>query len=541
MSDPGSCNPQTEEPVAAVTPINGQGDGEATVSYLPPSDAVLDTAPFKQDFGDYELIAEIARGGMGVVYRARQKGLERIVALKMILPGRLANAEDLQRFRIEAEATARLQHPNIVAVHEVGEVEGQHFYSMDFIDGPSLAKRLADGPISGRQAARYLMTIARAMHHAHSHGILHRDLKPSNVLLDAQDEPHITDFGLAKKIGGDSGQTRTGAVMGTPSYMAPEQAAGKIREIGPACDVYGLGAILYELLTGRPPFHSDTPLDTLRHVLERDPAPPRLLNAKVDRDLETICLKCLEKDPRQRYVSAEALAKDLECYINGDSISARSFNVLDRLARTLDRSGHVIEFQSWSRMLFVFGGFLFVGHLITFFLLKKDTPVYLHWLNRGGQFLLLGLIFYRYRGSRSILPTSAAERQLWSIWIGYLVSFVALVWVSRGLVGKDEEWQELELYPFCAILTGLAFFVMGSNFWGKCYAIGLAFFGLAGLMTINLTYAPLELGTLWLVTFFVIGLHVRRIGTESEGDVAPNDSLSLPPEGPPPLSTEARP
>ncbi|HWY88168.1 MAG TPA: serine/threonine-protein kinase, partial [Gemmataceae bacterium] len=206
-------------------------------------------------FGDYELLVEVARGGMGVVYRARQMALNRTVALKMILAGKLADADELQRFRTEAEAAARLSHPNIVAVHEVGEIQGQHYFSVDFIEGTSLAQRLVGGPLPGRDAARYVRQIARAVYYAHRQGILHRDLKPSNIMVDGEDEPRITDFGLAKRLGNeDSGQTRTGAILGTPSYMAPEQAGGKNREIGPAVDIYSLGAILYEILVGRPPF-----------------------------------------------------------------------------------------------------------------------------------------------------------------------------------------------------------------------------------------------------------------------------------------------
>jgi hypothetical protein len=447
----------------------------------------------------------------------------------MILPDRLVNPEDLQRFRIEAEATARLQHPHIVTVYEVGEIDGQHFYSMDFIDGPSLSKRVAHGPIPGSQAARYVRTIARAMHHAHQHNILHRDLKPSNILLDARDQPHITDFGLAKKIGGDSSQTRTGSIMGTPSYMAPEQAAAKIKELGPACDVYGLGAILYELLTGRPPFRSETPLDTLRHVLERDPAPPRLLNPKVDADLETICLKCLEKDPQSRYASAESLAQDLERYLNGESISARSFNMLDRLARTLERGPHAIEFRGWSRMLLWFGVIVLAGHLLTFVMVETGVPKPFHWAARLGQFVILGVLFLYYRGARTVLATSAAERQLWSIWLGYLAAFAGSALVSRQLwktLRPEEAWDELTLYPFSSLLTGLAFFAMGSNYWGKCYAFGLAFMGLAGLMLLKLDLAPLLFGLLWSVTFVSLGLHLHRLSRENGPDP---DNADVPP------------
>jgi serine/threonine protein kinase len=528
MADPRYSNLSTQEP-AAPAPAAGDTPEQVTIPYVakPETDAAaVEVGVAEREFGDYEILEEVARGGMGIVYKARQKGLDRIVALKMILPGRLANPEDLHRFRTEAEATARLQHPNIVTVYDVGEVDGQHFYSMDFIDGPSLSKRLASGPLPGRAAARYVRTIARAMHHAHCHGILHRDLKPSNILVDRRDEPHITDFGLAKKIGGDSSQTRTGAVMGTPSYMAPEQAAGKIKELGPVCDVYGLGTILYELLTGRPPFRSDTPMDTLRQVLERDPAPPRLLNAKVDRDLETICLKCLEKDPKARYASAEALADDLDRYLNGEAISARSFSMIDRLARTLDRSQYSGEFRTWGTMLLWFAVIVLCGHLLTFFLLHQSLrPRYsLAWISRIGQFVLMGLLFVRYRGVRTVFPTSSAERQLWSIWLGYLMAFGMSWLVSLLELTPGDQWNELALYPFSAILTGMAFFVMGSNYWGQCYAIGVAFFVLAAVMPLRMGLAPLEFGVLWSIAFTVMGLHLHRKGgdgaDESDAEVS---------------------
>ena len=432
MIGPTSADPR-DLPTLPPSPSGQDSGSRMTITTVKKAEEV-GTVPMPPEFGDdYELLEELARGGMGVVYKARQKSLNRIVALKMILPGRLTSAEDLERFRREAEATARLQHPNIVAVHEVGEFEGQHFYSMDYIDGPSLAKRLLQGPFPNRVAARYILLIARAIDHVHRHGILHRDLKPSNILLDSHDEPHITDFGLAKKIGGDSTQTRAGVVMGTPSYMAPEQAAGKIQELGPACDVYGLGAVLYELLTGRPPFRSETPLDTVVHVLEKEPAPPRLLNPKIERDLETICLKCLEKDPSRRYKSAEELAQDLERFLAGEPVQARPFNMIDRLARTLERSHHAAEFHSWGTMLFLFGGIVLLGHLLAFWLLETEQPKALLWSARLGQFAAMALIFLRFRGSENLLPTSTAERQLWSIWLGYVVAYLITALIGREL------------------------------------------------------------------------------------------------------------
>ncbi len=510
-------DPRQEATVSSPPPRPGAGDATVDAKPLPPA---ANGPPTPREFGDYDLLAEIARGGMGVVYRARQRGLNRVVALKMILAGRLAHAEDLQRFLTEAEAAARLQHPNIVAVHEVGQVDGQYFFSMDFIDGPSLSERLKNGPVSGRAAARYVRTIARAVHHAHRQGILHRDLKPGNILLDAADEPHVTDFGLAKKLGADTGQTRTGAIMGTPSYMAPEQAAGRIRELGPACDIYSLGAVLYELLTGRPPFRSETPLDTVMQVLDHEPVPPRLLNPKADRDLETICLKCLEKEPRHRYPSAEALAEDLDRYLTGESISARSFNMLDRLLSTLEQSRHDVDFHTWSTMLLVFAPIVFLSHVATFLLTQSgvtDDLRWLKWMPRVVEFTLLAVLFAWHCRGRSLWPTNAAERQLWSLWLGYLAAYTVSVIVysmllNRGLsLYHSRRLDELIRYPTSAVLSGLVFFVMGSNYWGRCYAIGACFFGLALLMPLKLQLAPLEFGAAWGLVLTLIGLHLRRL------------------------------
>jgi WD40 repeat protein len=281
-------------------------------------------------FGDYEIVREIARGGMGVVFQARQISLNRPVALKMILAGQLANDTDVKRFHAEAEAAGNLDHPGIVPIFEVGQHEGQHYFSMGFVDGQGLSQRLADGPLPSRQAAGLLLKVAEAIEYAHQLGVVHRDLKPGNILLDRSGNPRVTDFGLAKKVQGDSGLTASGQIMGTPSYMAPEQAGGKTSDVGPAADVYALGSTLYCVVTGRPPFQAANAMDTVIQVVSDDPVPPRRLNPTVDRDLETICLKCLEKDPGKRYASAAAFGDDLRRYLAGEPIVARPVTTWER-------------------------------------------------------------------------------------------------------------------------------------------------------------------------------------------------------------------
>jgi WD40 repeat protein len=311
-------------------------------------------------FGDYELLEEIARGGMGVVYRARQVTLNRMVALKTILAGQLASAAEVQRFQTEAEAAANLDHPHIVPIYEIGEHAGQHYFSMKLIEGTNLAVEVSSFVADATRTAQLLATVARAVHHAHQRGILHRDLKPGNILLDARGAPHITDFGLAKQVSGDAGQTQSGAIVGTPGYMAPEQAAAR-KQLTTAVDVYSLGAILYELLTGQPPFRAATPMDTLLLLLEKEPVRPAALNRRVDRDLETICLKCLEKEPQRRYGSAEALAEDLERWLAGEPIQARPSTTWERLWKWAKRRPALAALLAVSCaciLLLVIGGIL---------------------------------------------------------------------------------------------------------------------------------------------------------------------------------------
>jgi serine/threonine-protein kinase len=320
--------------------------GERTL-LLPPMAALTDSPPAPvaaqrpAKIGNYEVLGILGRGGMGVVYKAFHLSLKRVVALKMLVDV-MAEANALARFRTEAEAVAQLQHPHITQIYEIGEHEGRPYLSLEYVDGDTLSKKLTRMLPMPREAAQLVEVLARAMHFAHKRGIIHRDLKPSNVLLTKEGVPKISDFGLAKhtRQGSDfpgGAVTRTGDVLGTPNYMAPEQASGLAHLIGPCTDVYALGIILYEMLTGRPPILADTPIEALRRVVQEEPAPPSRLQPRVPRDLETICLRCLEKKPQRRYLSAEALADDLRAFLAGDAIKARPASRGERLARWLRR------------------------------------------------------------------------------------------------------------------------------------------------------------------------------------------------------------
>jgi predicted Ser/Thr protein kinase len=326
--------PVCGDAAASASPADTAVSGTRQLDDLPPPPQPLPAAATAARSGypqvpGFEILGELGRGGMGVVYRARQINLNRLVALKMILAGAYAGEQDRARFRAEAEAVAQLQHPNVVQIHEVGEAAGHPFFALELVDGGSLDRQLQGTPQPPRQAAQLVATLARAMHYAHRHGIVHRDLKPANVLLTADGTPKITDFGLAKRLDNPAGQTASGAILGTPSYMAPEQAAGKSRQIGPPADVYALGAILYECLTGRAPFRAATPLDTLLLVVSTDPVPLSRLQPGMPRDLETICLGCLRKEPGQRYASALALADDLERFVKDEPIRARRVTLVE--------------------------------------------------------------------------------------------------------------------------------------------------------------------------------------------------------------------
>jgi thiol-disulfide isomerase/thioredoxin len=316
------------------------------------------------DFGDFEIQEEVGRGGMGVIFRARQKSLGRVVALKLILAGQLASPEQVRRFHHEAEEAGQLDHPHIVPIYQVGELHGQHFFAMKLIEGGSLGTKVKRFVRDHRGAARLMATVARAVHYAHQRGVLHRDLKPGNILLDECGQPHVTDFGLAKHLGHE-GTTLSGAILGTPGYMAPEQAAGR-KDVSVAADVHGLGAVLYELLTGRAPFQSESHMEVLFQVLERDAAAPRSINRLVHPDLETVCLKCLRKDPAKRYASAQELAEDLERWLTGEPILARRAGRLERAAKWARRrpaAAALLAVTALAALVLLVGGWWYNGRL----------------------------------------------------------------------------------------------------------------------------------------------------------------------------------
>jgi serine/threonine-protein kinase len=370
--DPQAClaaHPELEQDLAEC--LEGVAAMEGLRAAIQPPEA--EAVPFQpRTVGDYELLREVGRGGMGVVYEARQLRLGRRVALKMIKAGDLAGPSERERFRAEAQAVACLQHPNIVQIYEVGELEGRPYLALEFVDGCGLDQLLAGTPLPAAQAAGLLETLARAVQYAHQQGVVHRDLKPANVLLAFSREPRasagsalarssrlnecvpkIADFGLAKRRDGVSAQTQSGAVMGTPPYMAPEQAAGRTKEVGPATDIYALGAILYEMLTGRPPFKAETPWDTLAQVTSQEPVPPSRLQPKVPRDLETITLKCLQKEAKNRYASAADLAEDLRRFQAGEPIRARPVGAAERFWRWCRRHPALAGFVGTAAALLI--------------------------------------------------------------------------------------------------------------------------------------------------------------------------------------------
>ena len=456
------------------------------------------------ELGDYELLEELGHGGMGVVYRARQRSLGRYVAVKMILRDRLSSAADRRRFFVEAEATARLSHPGIVPLYEVGELDGRPFFSMQLIRGTTLAKRISDGPLPQREAVRLMIPICRAVQYAHQHGILHRDIKPSNILIDEHDRARLTDFGLATPEGVHDSFTRTGVVLGTPSYMSPEQANGRINDVGPASDIYSLGAVLYHILTGRPPLVANTPVELALKILEQDPPAPRLLEPKIDRDLEMIVVRCLQKPPDLRYASAEDLAQDLEAFLRDEPVAVRSGHFSQVVARLLRETHHAPVLENW--------GLLWMWHSLVLLLACVFTEA-ARWsgvTNRitYGAMWTVGLsawaaVFWALRHRMG--PVTFVERQVAHVWAASMIAIASLF--------PLEWWLGLPcltLSPLLAVIAGMVFVVKAGVLSGAFYLQALCLFLAALPMAVFPSVSHLIFGSVAAPAFFIPGLKYYR-------------------------------
>jgi hypothetical protein len=481
----------------------GKSSGNTTIGMRKPA-TPAPSAPLPRPFDRFELVEELGRGGMGVVYKAWDPELQRHVALKMILRGAHASPDDLARFRQEAKAAAGLAHPNIIPVYHVGEFDGQAYFCLKFISGPTLAKVVSDGPLPQRQAAEIARDIARAVQHAHDHGVLHRDLKPSNVLLGDDGRPLVTDFGLAKRFAGDPSITGTGAILGTPSYMAPEQADAAGHS-GPASDIYSLGAILYELLTGRPPFLASSPVDTLLLVRSEEAVRPKLLNPKIDLDLELICRKCLEKNPIHRYASAAALANDLDAFLAGESVSARTSSIVYLVTRFFRDTHHAPVLENW--------GLLWMWHSLALLLLCCVTGA-MHWAGERQHWpylflwsvglIVWGAIFWNLR--RRGGPVTFVEREIGHAWAAGVIASIG-VFVVEVQLGLDV----LTLTPILSLAAGMVYLVKAGTLSGGFYIAAAASFASAVPMAyMGPPRSPVLFGVVSALCFFVPGLKYYR-------------------------------
>jgi len=470
------------------------GEGEAMA--WPPQ------LPFP--IGDYELIEQVGQGGMGIVFRARQMSLGREVAIKMIQQDRLNSPEDHQRFLAEAEATARLEHPGIVQVYEVGQFDGTPFFSMQFVRGQTLAQRLRNGPIGQRQAAALIANVSRAIDYAHKQGILHRDIKPSNILLDEHGNAKVTDFGLAKFFHANDHLTRTGAILGTPSYMSPEQASGRSSQLGPASDVYSLGTVLYHALTGRPPLVADSPLELALKILEQEPIPPRVLEPKIDRDLEMVVIRCLQKPPDLRYSTAGELAADLEAFLRDEPVLARSGRFTQVLARVLRETHHAAVLENW--------GLLWMWHSLVLLVWCLLTEA-LDWAGVDNRLAYGGLwtvglgawavVFWALRHRMG--PVTFVERQIAHLWGASMIAIAMLY--------PFEWWLNLKpltLSPLLGVISSMVFLVKAAMLSGAFYVQAVVLLGTSVLMAVFPAYAHMIFGIISGLCFFIPGLKYHR-------------------------------
>lgn len=453
--------------------------------------------------GDYQLLEIIGQGGMGVVYRAHQISLDRQVAIKMIRRDRLSSDSERQRFLAEAQATARLEHPGIVPVYEVSETDGTPFFSMQLVSGETLADRLVNGPLPQREAAKLLAAVARAIDHAHKEGILHRDIKPSNILLGPEGRPLVTDFGLAKFLHSGNALTNTGSILGTPSYMSPEQAAGRGAS-GPTSDVYSLGTVLYHALTGRPPFLASSPIEMALKIIEHDPPLPRLLEPSIDRDLEMIVIRCLQKPADLRYASAGRLADDLESFVRDEPVSARGGTLIDVAARWFRETHHAPILENWGLLWMWHSVVLLVACLLT------QALAWSHVQNRLVYAALwtIGLgawaaVFWAMR--RQVGPVTFVERQIAHVWGASLIA-IAMLWPLEWWM----DLQPLKLSPLLAVILGMVFVIKAGILTGEFYIQAACLFATSLAMAMFPQVAHVIFGVVAATCFLVPGIKYYR-------------------------------
>ncbi len=484
-------------PAATMTDANAESACEAVTA------AAVFVLP---RFGEYEGLEQAGRGGMGVVYKAWNPRLKREEAVKVIRAGAFAGPQERGRFRLEAEAAARLDHPNIVPVFGAGECEGMLFLAMRWIDGGTCAALLRGGPLPPREAARLMAKVARAVQYAHERGILHRDLKPANILLGRDGEPHVADFGLAKHMDGEEEMTLTGAVLGTPGYMAPEQARGE-KELTAAVDIFGCGAVLYALLTGRPPFPWHGKIGLAREE-EADAPPPERLNPAVDLDLSAVCMKCLEADPRRRYATAAEVADDLERYLSGERTMARPLGLWGQVTRAVLRQ-QFSNVTAWGWINLLSGCISTTSGLLHAWAVssRQPVPVFLG-IVAGGLLAQLVLLWSLLR--RETLRTG--DRHALALWAGLILAVCLLPIVYRPQDGGDLTAFRYSLFPIQALFYGLLFFAFANPYWGGFYLVGASYFVLAIFLRRFPEWSPLVFTLYQGSVSVALGLYMLQMG-----------------------------
>lgn len=460
------------------------------------------------ELGSYRLLEEIGRGGMGIVYRAQRKSDGQFVAVKMILAGNFASEGERERFQAEANAAAQLDHPHIAPIYEIGQHCGMPFYCMKLIEGQTLTQRLSPGPMPARQAASVAAKICLAIQYAHGQGVLHRDIKPSNVLIDEDGEPYIVDFGLAKQESSAGQLTHSGAVLGTPSYMSPEQAAGSgsATPVSFASDVYSLGAVLYHMITGHPPFLGETPVDTVLMVIEQDPINPRALNPRVPRDLEGIVLRSMQKPVDLRYESAGMMAVDLDAFQQQRPVSAREGRFGQVIGNLLRETHHAGVLENWGVLWMWHSLVLLLASLITHLSFVAGTTSGWFYVSVWtGKFTLWAVVFWWLR--RRMGPVTFVERQIAHVWAASMC-LVASIYPIELALGLDP----LDLAPLLAVACGMTFLIKAGILSGSFYFYAIALFVCAALMALVPQYAMLLFGVTSAACFFLPGLkyYLRR-------------------------------